>query len=74
MNYTSVGMNPVALTLQLVVLICIIIAPIVLGFTVVRSDANRRSQPGWLWATLTIPFGWLALILYGIVRAFTTRG
>ena len=73
MNYTSVGMNPVALTMQLIVLICIFIAPIVLGFTVVRSDANRHGQPGWLWGVLTIPFGWLALLVYGVVRAFTTR-
>lgn len=72
MNYTGVGVNSVALTIQLIVLICIIIAPIVLGFTVVRRDANRVGQPGWLWAILTIPFGWLALLVYGVVRA-TTR-
>lgn len=43
--------------------------PIILGFTVVRADADRRSQPGWLWALLTIPFGWLTLLVYAVIRA-----
>ncbi len=43
--------------------------PIVLGFTFVRSDADRLGQPGWLWALITIPLGWLALLAYLIVRA-----
>lgn len=46
--------------------------PIILGFTVVRTDANRQGQPGWLWAILTIPFGWLAILIYVVVRAATS--
>jgi hypothetical protein len=45
--------------------------PIALGFTFVRADANRLGQPGWLWALITIPLGWLALLAYLIVRAVT---
>jgi len=45
--------------------------PIVLGFTFVRADADRLGQPGWLWALITIPLGWLALLAYLIVRAVT---
>lgn len=43
--------------------------PIVLGFTMLRADADRRGQPGWLWAVLTIPFGWLAILIYVAIRA-----
>ena len=43
--------------------------PVVLGFTVVREDAERHGQPGWLWGLLTIPFGWLAILIYAIMRA-----
>lgn len=66
----SLAVNLVALSVQLVVLVCVFFVPIVLGFTVVRGDANRLGQPGWLWAMLTIPFGWLALLVYSIARAF----
>ncbi len=45
------------------------ILPIVLGFTFVRQDADRIGQPGWLWAFLTIPLGWIAILGYLIVRA-----
>jgi len=37
----------------------------------VRADANRHGQPGWLWAVLTIPFGWLAILIYVAIRAAT---
>jgi hypothetical protein len=47
------------------------ILPIVLGFTFVRLDANRIGQPGWLWAFLTIPLGWIAILGYLVVRAIT---
>ena len=43
--------------------------PIIIGFTYVRADANRRGQPGWLWGVLTIPFGWLAILAYALARA-----
>jgi len=45
--------------------------PWVIGFAWVLPDANRRGQPGWLWALLTLPFGWLALLVY---LAFRTAG
>ncbi len=48
-----------------------IILPIALGFTYVRLDANRIGQPGWLWAFLTIPLGWIAILGYLVVRAMT---
>jgi hypothetical protein len=32
--------------------------PIIIGFTYVRADANRRGQPGWVWGVLAIPLGW----------------
>ena len=63
------GVNPEALIVQLIAAI-VILLPIVLGFTLVRSDANRIGQPGWLWALLTIPLGWLALLVYAVVRWF----
>ncbi len=47
------------------------ILPIVLGFTYIRLDANRIGQPGWLWAFLTIPLGWIAILGYLVVRAIT---
>lgn len=49
------------------------IPPVVFGFTLVRIDANDRGQPGWLWALLTIPFGWLAILAYLITRAVGVR-
>ena len=29
------------------------IVPIVVGFTYVRADKDRRGQPGWLWGVLS---------------------
>lgn len=49
------------------------LAPIIVGFTFVRMDADRMGQPGWLWALLTIPLGWMAILGYVIVRAVTAR-
>ena len=46
--------------------------PIIIGFTYVRADANRRGQPGWLWGVLAIPFGWLAILAYVVTRAVTS--
>lgn len=48
----------------------IVFAPVVIGFAWVWPDANRRGQPGWLWALLAIPFNWAALVAYLIVRNF----
>lgn len=61
----------VVLLLYGIALLAAFLLPIVLGFTFVRSDANRLGQPGWLWALITIPLGWLALLAYLIVRAVT---
>ena len=43
--------------------------PILLGFIWIRVDADRSGQPGILWAVLTIPFGWTAVLVYLVVRA-----
>jgi hypothetical protein len=43
--------------------------PILVGFIWIRADADRSGQPGILWAVLTIPFGWLVLLVYLVVRA-----
>lgn len=55
-------------------LLIVFLLPIILGFTYVRRDADRRGQPGILWALLTIPFGWLALLIYAVVSAMTGSG
>jgi hypothetical protein len=44
------------------------VIPIVLGFTWLRQDANRAGQPGIVWGILTIPFGWLPILGYVIVK------
>ena len=48
------------------------VAPIIVGFVFVRVDADRIGQPGWLWAFLTIPLGWIAILGYVIMRALVT--
>lgn len=58
--------------IPLIFLFVIFLLPIILGFTAVRGDANRMGQPGWLWAVLTIPLGWLTLLIYAILRWFAT--
>ncbi len=67
------GMNPYALVAQIVVGVVLVLLPIILGFTVVRSDANRLGEQGWLWALLTIPLGWLTILAYVVVRALLPR-
>ncbi len=62
--------HPFELVLLLIEAVGIFL-PIVLGFTYVRLDANRIGQPGWLWAFLTIPLGWIAILGYLVVRAMT---
>ncbi|MEO7002902.1 MAG: hypothetical protein ABI068_13870 [Ktedonobacterales bacterium] len=47
------------------------IVPWIIGFTWVRQDADRHGQPGTLWAVLTLPLGWLAILVYLVVRATT---
>ncbi len=71
-----VSVNPFALGAQVLFLIiplCLFLLPIILGFTVVRNDANRLGEQGWVWALLTIPLGWLTILAYMIVRALLPR-
>ncbi|MGO8949554.1 MAG: hypothetical protein ACLQUY_18265 [Ktedonobacterales bacterium] len=53
-------------------LIILYAIPIILGFTWIRLDANRWGQPGIIWAILTIPFGWVAVLVYVVIRALRT--
>jgi cytochrome bd-type quinol oxidase subunit 1 len=43
--------------------------PVLIGFVWIRPDANTRGQPGLLWAVLTIPLSWVAILAYVVVRA-----
>jgi hypothetical protein len=45
------------------------LVPVALGFFWIMPDADRRGQPGLIWAVATIPLGWLAVLGYLIVRA-----
>ena len=49
----------------------LLVAPCVVGFGWILPDANRRGQPGALWARLTIPLSWVAVLAYLVVRAIT---
>lgn len=46
--------------------------PVFVGFLWIRPDANTRGQPGLLWALLTLPLNWFAVLTYLVVRAFST--
>lgn len=46
--------------------------PVLIGFLWIWRDANRRGQPGLLWALLTLPLSWLAILAYVVVRALQT--
>jgi hypothetical protein len=67
------GGSLVAQIVALIGILIIILLPIILGFTVVRADANRLGEPGWVWALLTIPLGWLAILAYVVMRALLPR-
>jgi hypothetical protein len=56
---------------RLVVFAIFWLIPVIIGLTYVRRDANRRGQPGWLWAMASIFLSWLAILAYLIVRAAT---
>lgn len=43
-------------------------APFLVGIFWISPDADRRGQPGWLWTLLTLPFGWITVILYVVLR------
>jgi hypothetical protein len=42
--------------------------PLIIDFRYVRPDADSLGQPGIIWALLSIPFSWLAILLYVVVR------
>lgn len=69
----SVGINPGSLIAQLAALVLIFLLPIILGFTIVRADARRLGEPGWVWALMTIPLGWLTILAYVVARALLPR-
>jgi hypothetical protein len=50
-----------------------VLIPVLVGFLWIRPDANTRGQPGLLWALLTLPLNWVAVLAYLVVRAFTTQ-
>lgn len=62
------GFNGFALISQAIILF-IILGPIIVGVAFIRGDADRHGQPGWLWALLTLPLSWLAVLAYLVVRA-----
>lgn len=69
----SVGVNWASLAAQLAALIFFLILPVILGFTIVRADARRLGEPGWVWALMTIPLGWLTILAYVVARALLPR-
>ena len=69
----SIGVNVVSLGAQFVAFVLIFLLPIILGFTVVRADAHRMGEQGWVWALMTIPLGWLTILAYVVVRALLPR-
>jgi hypothetical protein len=69
----TVGINAGSLIAQVIALVVIFLLPIILGFTVVRADARRLGEPGWAWALMTIPLGWLTILAYLVVRALLPR-
>jgi hypothetical protein len=66
-------MRPEILCLP-VIFLAMYLIPIILGFTWIRLDADRSGQPGGLWAVLTIPFGWLTVLVYVAIRALRASG
>jgi hypothetical protein len=57
----------------LLVLFFLFVVPILVGFAWIRIDADRSGQPGILWALLTIPLGWLAVLVYLAIRSTWSR-
>ena len=59
--------------ITLLIIVVMLITPIAIGFAWILPDANRRGQPGALWAILTLPLGWLAVLGYLIARTVSTH-
>ena len=53
---------------ELFLLTMVWVLPLIVGFRYVRPDADSIGQPGIIWALLTIPFSWLAILLYVLAR------
>lgn len=66
----QLGFHPYMVALFLMFVVGSLL-PIALGFLWMRSDADARGQPGLVWALLTIPFAWVAVLVYLIVRSLT---
>jgi hypothetical protein len=60
-----------AVITRLVILALFFLVPWIIALAYVWRDAWRRGQPGWLWALVGIFLGWLGILAYLIVRAFT---
>jgi hypothetical protein len=54
-----------------IVPLLLFVAPWIVAFVWVRPDADRRGQPGLLWALLALPLSWLAILAYVVVRAIS---
>jgi hypothetical protein len=67
----SIGFSLFALIILLPLVACLTVVPWIVGFAYILPDANRRGQPGALWALLTLPLSWLAVLVYLAVRAGT---
>ena len=68
------GVAMVILTfLPLLGLFFLFVVPILFGFAWIRPDADRYGQPGALWALLTIPLGWLTVLVYVAMRSTWSR-
>ena len=65
---------PLILTfLPLLILFFLFVVPILFGFAWMRIDADHYRQPGVLWALLTIPLGWLTVLVYLAMRSTWSR-
>ncbi|HEX9068444.1 MAG TPA: hypothetical protein VF807_06715 [Ktedonobacterales bacterium] len=67
------GMFGLFMLIRLAVFAIFWLIPVIIGLTYVRADAKRRGQPGWLWALASVFLGWIAVLTYLIVRAFTSQ-
>jgi hypothetical protein len=62
---------PIGHWFDLIPLLIIFAPPILVGFLWIRPDADTRGQPGLLWALLTIPLTWVAVLVYLVMRSLT---
>ncbi len=67
----SAGAHPAFLIIRLILLALFVLVPLIVALAYIWRDARSRGQPGWLWALTTIFLGWLGILVYLVVRAFT---